>query len=47
MEEEDEMMKQMLKEKKTPKDIALDIHWRTYEAIKSRAQRFRTKNQNP
>jgi hypothetical protein len=43
MEEEDEMIKQMLKEKKTPKDIALDIHWRTYNAISLRVQRFRTK----
>jgi hypothetical protein len=34
MREEDEMLTKMLKENKKLKDIALDIHWRTYDAIK-------------
>jgi uncharacterized lipoprotein YehR (DUF1307 family) len=41
MEEEDEMLRQMCKEKKTLKDIALDIHWRTFRAIEYRARNIK------
>jgi hypothetical protein len=43
MREEDEMLRQMLKEKKEIKDIAVDIHWRTAKAIEGRVWRLSKK----
>jgi hypothetical protein len=43
MEEEDEMIRQMRKAKKTLNDIAAVMDWRTYAAIKFHALSLNTK----